>query len=272
MTVFSNGALPVKGRAVTASLLTIVAEENIVHSASRLVAQGLNPILVKQMSMAPAGFSSQDLFNNISGYGYYTVPMVAIVIIQAVMLFGVGIALGGWLSSENPPEFFKEAFASPKHFLALFTGFWVIALFWSFFIEGLGLYALTMPTLLNPLSTVAAVIAFTLALCSLATLLTLAMNSNRYAAGLVLASAPSVFLSGLVFPMENFAPWVLPFAWMIPTTPGCQAIVLASQEGATIAQILPQVSANLAQAIIYGTLAYLMLKKRIAERQEKAAR
>ena len=272
ITVFSNGALPVKGRAVSAAVLAIVTEENATHAAERLVAQGLNPILVKQMSLAPAPFSSQDLFNNISGYGYYTVPMVAIVIIQAVMLFGVGIALGGWLSAENPPEFFKEAFASPKHFLALFTGFWVIALFWSFFIEGMGLYALTMPTLLNPLSTVAAVIAFTLALCSLATLLTLAMNSNRYAAGLVLASAPSVFLSGLVFPMENFAAWVLPFAWMIPTTPGCQAIVLASQEGATIAQILPQISANLAQAIIYGTLAYLMLKKRIAERQEKAAR
>ena len=272
ITVFSNGALPVKGRAVSAAVLAIVTEENATHAAERLVAQGLNPILVKQMSLAPAPFSSQDLFNNISGYGYYTVPMVAIVIIQAVMLFGVGIALGGWLSSENPPEFFKEAFACPKRFLALFTGFWVIALFWSFFIEGLGLYALTMPTLLNPLSTVAAVIAFTLALCSLATLLTLAMNSNRYAAGLVLASAPSVFLSGLVFPMENFAAWVLPFAWMIPTTPGCQAIVLASQEGATIAQILPQISANLAQAIIYGTLAYLMLKKRIAERQAKAAR
>lgn len=272
ITVFSNGALPVKGRAVSAAVLAIVTEENATHAAERLVAQGLNPILVKQMSLAPAPFSSQDLFNNISGYGYYTVPMVAIVIIQAVMLFGVGIALGGWLSAENPPEFFKEAFASPKRFLALFTGFWVIALFWSFFIEGLGLYALTMPTLLNPLSTVAAVIAFTLALCSLATLLTLAMNSNRYAAGLVLASAPSVFLSGLVFPMENFAAWVLPFAWMIPTTPGCQGIVLASQEGATIAQILPQISANLAQAIIYGTLAYLMLKKRIAERQAKAAR
>lgn len=272
VTVFSNGALPVKGRAVSAAVLAIVTEENATHAAERLVAQGLNPILLKQMSLAPAPFSSQDLFNNISGYGYYTVPMVAIVIIQAVMLFGVGIALGGWLSSENPPEFFKEAFASPKRFLALFTGFWVIALFWSFFIEGLGLYALTMPTLLNPLSTVAAVIAFTLALCSLATLLTLAMNSNRYAAGLVLASAPSVFLSGLVFPMENFAAWVLPFAWMIPTTPGCQAIVLASQEGATIAQILPQISANLAQAIIYGTLAYLLLKKRIAERQAKAAR
>ena len=90
VTVFSNGALPVKGRAVTASVLAITAEENITQAASRLVGQGLNPILVKKMAMSPSAFSSQDLFNNISGYGYYTVPVVGIVIVQAVMLFEDG--------------------------------------------------------------------------------------------------------------------------------------------------------------------------------------
>ena len=69
-----------------------------------------------------------------------------------------------------------------------------------------------MPTLVNPLSTIAAVLAFTFSLTSLAVFLTLWMNTNRYAAGLVLASAPSVFLSGLVFPMENFAAWALRLA------------------------------------------------------------
>ena len=98
VTVFSNGALPVKGRAVTASVLAITAEENITQAASRLVGQGLNPILVKKMAMSPSAFSSQDLFNNISGYVYYSVPVVGIVIVQSVMLFGIGIALGGWLA------------------------------------------------------------------------------------------------------------------------------------------------------------------------------
>ena len=124
-----------------------------------------------------------------------------------------------------------------------------------------------MPTLINPLATVVAIIAFTLALCALAIFLALWMNTNRYAAGLVLASAPSVFLSGLVFPMENFATWTLPFAWMIPTTPGCQAIVFASQEGAALIDILPQIGCNLLQAAVYGSLAYYWLKKRIAERK-----
>lgn len=266
VTVFSNGAVPVKGRAVSAAVLTLVTQENMVSAASRLVAQGLNPILVKQMAMAPSPFTSQDLYNNISGYGYYTVPMVAIVIVQAVMLFGTGIALGGWLSAAKPPEFFKAAMTSPAQFLYVALGFLAIALFWSFFIESFGLALLTMPTLINPPAVIIAILLFTVSLTALAIFLTLWMNTNRYAAGLVLASAPSVFLSGLVYPMENFAFWTLPFAWVIPTTPACQAIVLASQEGASIADIAPMLSASAAQAIVYSVLAYLMLKKRIAER------
>ena len=135
----------------------------------------------------------------------------------------------------------------------------------------MGLHLLTMPTLVNPLSTIAAVLAFTFSLTSLAVFLTLWMNTNRYAAGLVLASAPSVFLSGLVFPMENFAAWALPFAWIIPTTPGCQAIVLASQEGAGLSEIASLLSVSLAQGIIYSALAYLLLIKRVAERHAKAS-
>ena len=266
VTVFSNGAVPVKGRAVSAAVLALVTQENMVSAASRLVAQGLNPILVKQMAMAPSPFTSQDLYNNISGYGYYTVPMVAIVIVQAVMLFGTGIALGGWLSAAKPPEFFKAAMTSPAQFLYVALGFLAIALFWSFFIESFGLALLTMPTLINPPAVIIAILLFTVSLTALAIFLTLWMNTNRYAAGLVLASAPSVFLSGLVYPMENFAFWTLPFAWVIPTTPACQAIVLANQEGASIADIAPMLSASAAQAIVYSVLAYLMLKKRIAER------
>ena len=187
VTVFSNGALPVKGRAVSAAVLAIVTQENMVSAASRLVAQGLNPILVKQMAMAPSPFTSQDLYNNISGYGYYTVPMVAIVIVQAVMLFGTGIALGGWLSSAKPPEFFKAAMTSPRQFFFVALGFLAIALFWSFFIESFGLALLTMPTLINPPAVIIAILLFTVSLTALAIFLTLWMNTNRYAAGLVLA-------------------------------------------------------------------------------------
>ena len=39
----------------------------------------------------------QYRFNEISGYGNYTVPAVGPIILQAVMLMGIGMSLGGWL-------------------------------------------------------------------------------------------------------------------------------------------------------------------------------
>lgn len=260
--VFSNGALPVKGRAVSSSLLTIVAEENTVEVVSRLVHKGLNPTVAKSMTQAAPTMVSQDLFNNVGGYGYYTVPLVAVVIVQAVMFFGIGIALGQWLDSKEKPAFITEAFKSKGGLLAVFTGFTLIAFFWGLFLETLGLTLLGMPTFMDAGATVAALFAFALSVSSLAMLLTLLVGTYRYAPALVLASAPSVFLCGLVFPMENFAAWVIPFAWMIPTTPACQALVFASQEGASLSQIAHLVGASLLQFAVYGSLMLFVFSKR----------
>ena len=262
ISIFSNGAMPVKGRAVSASVLAIAAQENIGSALSHAVKAGLNPLVVKQMQLQPPSMVSQDLFNNISGYGYYTVPMVAVVIIQAVMLYGVGIGLGGWISRPNRLPFVSEAFRSPNHFLFIAAGFFAISLFWGLMIEGLGLSLLGMPTLENASSTLLALICFSLSVSSLAVFITLLMGNNRYAVCLTLASAPSVFLSGMIYPMESFANWVIPIAWMIPSTPACKAIVFASQEGATVSAIAPYLSASLLQFAFFSFgIVYLLKTK-----------
>lgn len=267
--VFSNGALPVKGRAVASSLLTIAAEDNTVEVVSRLVRQGLNPAVAKSMSQAAPSMVSQDLFNTIGGYGNYTVPVVAVVIVQAVMFFGISIALGQWLAAKEKPAFISKAFESFKGLFAVYTGFVLIAFFWGLFIETTGLSLLDMPTFVNTPATLAALFVFALSVTALAILLTLLMGTYRYAPALVLASAPSVFLSGLVFPMENFAAWVIPFAWMIPTTPACQALVFASQEGAGLSHISHLLVVGLLQFAIYGTLMLYVFKKRYLVAVEK---
>lgn len=260
--VFSNGAMPVKGRAVSSSLLTIVAEENTVEVISRLLHKGLNPTVAKSMTQAAPSMVSQDLFNNIGGYGYYTVPLVAVVIVQAVMFFGIGIALGQWLEANPRPGFIAQAFRSKSGLMAVFSGFVLIAFFWGLFLEAFGLAVLGMPTFLNAAATLAALAAFALSVCALAMLLTLLMGTYRYAPALVLASAPSVFLSGLVFPMENFATWVIPFAWMIPTTPACQALVFASQEGANLSHVAHLIAASFLQFAVYGSLMLFVFSRR----------
>ena len=262
VSVFSNGAFPVKGRAVAAMTQLVVGQENIKEAAKRLVAEGLNPLAIKKMGMKGPSFVSQDLYNNISGYGVYLVPMVAVVIVQAVMFFGIGICLGGWAEQRHEKSFARRVFLSGKNFSAVFTGFFIIAFAWSLILEGLGLWLLGMPTMLNFPASILGIAAFSLAITAAAMALALAMGTNHYAAGMVLASAPSLFLSGLVFPFENFATWVIPFAWILPTTPACRAVLFASQEGANLLEVLPLITANLVQFAIYGLLLNWLYRRR----------
>ena len=262
VSVFSNGAFPVKGRAVAAITQLVVGQENVMVAAKRLVAQGLDARVVKKMTQTGPSFVSQDLYNNISGYGIYLVPMVAVVIVQAVMFFGIGISLGGWTEMRHKEDFARRIFGNSTSFFGVFTGFFLIAFCWTLLMEGLGLWVLDMPTLLNLPASILSIFTFSLAITAMAMSLALAMGTNRYAAGMVLASAPSLFLSGLVYPFENFAAWVVPFAWLMPTTPACRSILFTSQEGATLVDVLPLIGANLLQFAVYGAILVWLYRRR----------
>lgn len=262
ISVFSNGAFPVKGRAVAAITQLVVGQENVMVAAKRLVAQGLDARVVKKMTQTGPSFVSQDLYNNISGYGIYLVPMVAVVIVQAVMFFGIGISLGGWTEKRLEDDFAHRIFGNGTSFFGVFTGFFLIAFCWTLLMEGLGLWILDMPTLLNVPASLLSILSFSLAITAMAMSLALAMGTNRYAAGMVLASAPSLFLSGLVYPFENFAAWVMPFAWVMPTTPACRSILFTSQEGAKLVDVLPLIGANLLQFAVYGAVLVWLYRRR----------
>ena len=262
ITVFANGAYPVKGRAVGSAVTLIAAQENAKLTATQLVRHGMDPVKTKLMSILPPNFVSQDLFNPISGYGLYTVSVVATIILQGIMLFGTCIVFGGWLGEGKKNVFIQTIVNEPSKFFVVMGAFWTIALFWGFFVEGLGLSALDMPTFMEPVATTVAILFFTLAIISLAMMLSLLMSSNHYAATLcVIASAPCVFLTGMIFPLDNAPVWVTALAQFIPTTPGANALVGASQEGATVREILPYLGVLTAQIVGYGGLAMMFLKK-----------
>lgn len=262
ITVFGNGAYPVKGRAVGSAVTLIAAQENAKLTATQLVRHGLDPVKTKVMSILPPSFVSQDLFNPISGYGLYTVSVVATIILQGIMLFGTCIVIGGWLVERQTNPFIKALTNDASKLFVMIGAFWTIALFWGFFVEALGLSLLDMPTFLNPIATSIAIAFFTLSIVCLAVMLSLLMGSNHYAATLcVIASAPCVFLTGLIFPFDNAASWVVVLAQLIPTTPGANALIAASQEGASVREILPHLGILMAQIVLYGGLAWQLLKK-----------
>ena len=79
----------------------------------------------------------------------------------------------------------------------------------------------------------AAVTAFGLAVVTL-------LGSNAWTAPVtVIISAPALFISGAVWPLENLHWAAIAVSQLIPTTPGIFASAAAAQDGAELKDILP---------------------------------
>lgn len=261
ISVFANGAYPVKGRAVGSVVMLLAASDNVRLTALHTLADGLDPAAMKTLLAKGPSMVSQDLFNPINGYGLYTVSIVCVVIIQSVMFFGIGISMGRWLKQGMNEPVIRQA-GNTKGLLMIITAFWTIALFWTFFMEGIGFWAYEMPSLVSAAPALLAMLLFTLSACLVGLLLALLFKDNHYTAPtVVLASAPSVFVSGLVFPLHEAPWWVHAIASLIPSTPGAKAIVAASQQGAQLLQIAQPLGLLALQILLYGTLVIVLYRR-----------
>ena len=94
--VLGNGSFPVKARAVQAALGGVVTDKTKLLDDAAVYATGLPGTSVHSHHQAAPGLRVQYMYNEIGGYGNYTVPVVGPLIIQAVMLMAITMALGGW--------------------------------------------------------------------------------------------------------------------------------------------------------------------------------
>ena len=254
LNVFANGAYPVKGRAVGSVVSMLAAQDNVHLTGLKMLASGLDPAVLRTVAAKGPTLVTQDLFNPINGYGLYTVSIVCVVIIQSVMFFGIGISMGRWLKNGRSEPVIEKT-RTPLSVAVLVAAFWAIALFWTFFMEGIGFWALQMPSLVNGSAALLAMGLFTLSATLLGLVIALLFGNNHYTAPtVVLASAPSVFACGLIFPLNEAPLWVHAFANLIPSTPGAKAIVAASQQGASLVQIAEPLLLLALQIAFYATL------------------
>ena len=113
--VLGNGAFPVKARAVQAALGGVVTDKTKLLDDAAVYATGLPGTSVHSHHQAAPGLRVQYMYNEIGGYGNYTVPVVGPVIIQAVMLMAITMALGGWLVAARREPFVEAALDRPLH-------------------------------------------------------------------------------------------------------------------------------------------------------------
>ncbi len=261
--VTTNGAFPVKSRAVSAAVMSIAAEQTMQTAAANMLRAGAPSETLAKLKTAPVALVDQNLFNVLSGYAGYIVPVVTPVILQAVLLMGITMAVGGWLAENPAGGLMRAIFKRRRNFWALYGAFWIFGMLWIGYAMGIDFVFFDFSSMQNPLATLVLMALFIAAVVSFGLAAVFAMNSNAYSAQmLVVISAPSVFLSGAVFPAFDFAWPAQVVRLFIPTTPGINGLVAAAQNAASLASVWPDALHLGILAAGYGLLAYWLYLRR----------
>ena len=268
--VLANGAFPVKGRAVQAALAGIVTDAGLTLDAAPLSTAGLPPSTLLSQANAAPDLLVRYRFNEISGYGNYTVPAVGPLIVQAVLLMGITVSVGGWLGRR--PTFLKRILARPSYEgLALFTVFFMIALLWLAYMVVVDFSIHEYGTLGNPAGVALLCVLYAAAIALFGFFVALVLNDNAYAApAVVIISAPVLFMSGIIWPTEAISvPLVHFIAAFFPSTPAILGLVAAGQDAASTADLLPRMTHLLLLILLYGSLSLYWAGRRRAEFDRK---
>ena len=254
--VLGNGAFPVKTRAVQGAAGGVAADAAARIDLAGFMTPGTPATMISAAKLAGPSVIVQHRFNEISGYGNYTVPMVGPVIVQAVILFGISVSLGNWLVLRRREAWIRATLAHPvRRGTAMFLAFWCIALGWFLYMHGFDFSFGEYGAMANHEALWLVALTYTAAVTALGMLLATLTGPGWTAPLTVSLSAPSLFISGAVWPLENMNPVVQGLSQLLPSTPGILASAAAAQAGAVTADVLPACLEMALLAVFYLAVA-----------------
>ena len=260
--ILGSAAYPVKTRAIQAAVSAAAADAELKIDQASSQTPGIPPASLLASANTAPQMQFQYRFNEISGYGNYTVPAVGPIILQAVMLMGIGMSLGGWLWRHPRRKFVCDAVDRPwNEGLGIAFGLWLIAFGWFLYMEGFGFWFGQYGAMATPWGVVLTGACYAAAVVGFGFMIVTLIRSNCWTAPVtVVMSAPALFISGAVWPTANLHPAVAALAELIPSTHAIRASVAAAQDGALFADILPHCLFLLVLSVVYGLFGLLNLK------------
>lgn len=266
--VLGNGAYPVKTRAIQGAVGAIAGDGAARVDEASVLTPGLPPAALGQALMARPGLVTTHRFNEIAGYGNFTVPLVGPIIIQAVMLMCVGMGVGGWLARTPRADFVRDAVERPCcEGVGILLALTAIAFGWTLYMHGFAFSTGEYGAMLTPPAVLLSSALYALAVVAFGLAITAAAGSNGWIAPLtVILSAPALFASGAVWPVEAIHPLVAGAAQLLPSTPYIPISAAAAQNGAALEDVLSACLHLALLALLYGA-AWLLLLGRNADRR-----
>ena len=263
----ASGTFPVKGRALQAAMMGVVQNLTAAVAAGNLLRAGADTETVLKIASSPVSFTAENRFNTISGYATYIVPFVVPIILQAVLLTGIALSVGGWISEKRRNGIALAVLGTSRGFWGLFFGFWLYAMLWMGYAQGWDFLLFDFPAGGNPAASLVISALYAACIVGLGLTVTLAMNTNAYGAQfMVMISAPSVFLAGVVYPAECFYAPARAVSVLLPSTHAMLGLVAAAQNNASTAAVLPRIAVLALMAALLALAAYLLSIRRGRER------
>ena len=212
-----------------------------------------------QISTQPLAVADVPIFNNTGGYGNFILPAVLVLIIQQVMLLGIGITYGTSYEKRRFARLvpmYRRRFGLARIMIGRTMGFFVLFMLISAWV------LLAVPRLFHFVQILHAAdfalfaVPYLLACIFFAITFSFFIRQRENVMLLVVfTSVPFLFMSGVSWPKSNIPEFWQWFSCLFPSTFGIQGFVKMNTLGGLFGDIAPEIKALWMQTIVYGALA-----------------
>lgn len=210
---------------------------------------------------------SNSLFNISGGYATYLIPMLTALIIQLVLLMGIGL-INGTQNEELTMKFnFPESLHKGRITPVLFGKAVLYSLLFLVIIPiqiGIVYTMFSIPVRSSLFTIYIFTIPYVFSIVFLGIAISSFFNKREdVLLFIVLTSIPSLMLSGLSFPAQGFSIFYKILAQFIPSTSGIDGFVKLTQMKASFFEVFPEWIKLWLLACLYFILAFISLKLRL---------
>lgn len=268
VSVYCNMGLMLTYKAIFQTCSAVAADMN---SHIQIALSGNPTTREDQLTTHPMQVSDVPIFNNTGGYGNFILPGVLVLIIQQVMLLGIGIAYGTSYEKRRFARLtpmYERRFGLARIMIGRTMGFFVLFLLIAAWVLLAVPRMFHFVQMLHFSDFLLFVVPYLLACVFFATTFSFFIRQRENVMLLVVfTSVPFLFMSGVSWPKSNIPEVWQWFSWLFPSTFGIQGFIKMNTMGGVFSDIIPEIKGLWIQAIIYGVFATLVTRWQVQKKE-----
>lgn len=261
VSVYCNMGLMLTYKAIFQTCTAVAADLN---SRIQIELSGAYTAREGEITASPINVRDVPMFNNTGGYGNFILPGVLVLVLQQVLLLGIGMAYGTSYEKHGfvrLKPMLERNFGLSRIMVGRTLGFLVLFVMLSAWV------LLAIPRIFNFVHIMPHgefllfTIPYLLACIFFAITFSFIVRQRENVMLLVVfTSVPFLFMSGVSWPKSNIPEiWQLT-GYLFPSTFGIQGFIKLNTMGCLFSDVWPEIKALWMQVIVYGTLATLVTR------------